>query len=612
MSRKYTLTTIDTTGIQNYIFGSNRLRENVGASALVEQATADWVLEIIEKLVARHNINPSFTGATLYQRMDWMRWIERDNLQAEVLYSGGGNTVVLFAERKDAIAFVTKYTQRLLEQAPGLEVACVHQTVTWDAPQGNLRDTLRETGALLIRKKAIRPLPTPILGLGVTAECESTGLPATDFDPLYSEVIDPDRRRYRPVSSTIFAKAKRETQEWSRQRLETLFPAFQAVDCDFWYNPDDTSDLLDEKEGEGRYIAVVHADGNRMGERFQILLGGKHSTLTTAATDRATLQLLRQLSAAVDNAGRQAMEVLGDQLATLVGPVEKGKRSEKDKRYLRFFEPGKRDRYSLDWEIQLGYNKKRDKFVIPFRPLIYGGDDVTFVCDGRLGLTLATLYLNSFEDTIAQELARAENDTLRNLLQGERMEQIYACAGVAVVKLHYPFSRAYQLAEGLCKSAKADMHGDSLRETEDFSALDWHFVTGGLYGPIGIIRTREYETSEGALTMRPVRLRKSANVDEWRNWPNFVAALETFAKDDAWCEKQNKVVQLRDALRKGPNAVAAYLLAYKLPQLPMLAPSQEKRQKTGWAEDIGTNRCGHFDVIEALKFYLPLYEEKGK
>jgi hypothetical protein len=33
------------------------------------------------------------------------------------------------------------------------------------------------------------------------------------------------------------------------------------------------------------------------------------------------------------------------------------------------------------------------KICLPFRPLVYGGDDVTFVCDGRLGLVLLKLTI---------------------------------------------------------------------------------------------------------------------------------------------------------------------------------------------------------------------------
>jgi len=44
---EYILTAIDTTQIQGYIFGSNRLQENIGGSELVEMATRQWVYEAL-------------------------------------------------------------------------------------------------------------------------------------------------------------------------------------------------------------------------------------------------------------------------------------------------------------------------------------------------------------------------------------------------------------------------------------------------------------------------------------------------------------------------------------------------------------------------------------
>ena len=44
-----TLLLIEATGIQNYIFGSNELKQIIGASELVQQATQDWVLEELAK-----------------------------------------------------------------------------------------------------------------------------------------------------------------------------------------------------------------------------------------------------------------------------------------------------------------------------------------------------------------------------------------------------------------------------------------------------------------------------------------------------------------------------------------------------------------------------------
>ncbi|MBC8493019.1 MAG: hypothetical protein H8D43_04460, partial [Chloroflexi bacterium] len=40
-----TLMLMEATGIQDYIFGSNQLAQNIGASELVTQATTDWVYE---------------------------------------------------------------------------------------------------------------------------------------------------------------------------------------------------------------------------------------------------------------------------------------------------------------------------------------------------------------------------------------------------------------------------------------------------------------------------------------------------------------------------------------------------------------------------------------
>jgi len=43
------LIVVDTMQIQPYIFGSNRLRENLGASYLVAQATEDWAWDHLPK-----------------------------------------------------------------------------------------------------------------------------------------------------------------------------------------------------------------------------------------------------------------------------------------------------------------------------------------------------------------------------------------------------------------------------------------------------------------------------------------------------------------------------------------------------------------------------------
>jgi len=216
---------------------------------------------------------------------------------------------------------------------------------------------------------------------------------------------------------------------------------------------------------------------------------------------------------------------------------------------------------------------------------------VTFVCDGRLGLTLSVTYLNEFE-----QAARA------CMPANSELGPATACAGIAIVKTHYPFARAYALAEGLCRNAKQYVRNETASsEQRSFSALDWHFATGGLYGDIGAIRAREYvaqwENTTGELVMRPVRLHDHG--DEWRTWPRLERVITQFSEGD-WKQKRNKVIGLREPLRQGQDAVRKYRDTYGLEPLPELSQQLPGLQETGWYG----NRCGYFDAIEALDFYL--------
>jgi hypothetical protein len=110
--------------------------------------------------------------------------------------------------------------------------------------------------------------------------------------------------------------------------------------------------------------------------------------------------------------------------------------------------------------------------------LVYGGDDVTFVCDGRLGLALAALYLEKFEQHTASD-----------------DEQFFACAGVSIAKAHYPFARSYSLSNELCKSAKQLVRSND----QSASAIDWHLAASGLLGSLKEIRQREYHVPYGSV-----------------------------------------------------------------------------------------------------------------
>lgn len=112
--RQYWLVVVDTTQIQPYIFGSNRLQENIGASWLVKQATGPWALQLLVSNKLKSNVR----NAQQNQLDDSLR-IEDGNLDAEVIYAGGGNVLVLFADECKARDFIACLSRKALCEAAG-------------------------------------------------------------------------------------------------------------------------------------------------------------------------------------------------------------------------------------------------------------------------------------------------------------------------------------------------------------------------------------------------------------------------------------------------------------------------------------------------------------
>lgn len=565
---------VESAHIQSYIFGSNRLRENVGASYVVAQATDQWVKEAVPK-----------EGAA-------------------VLYAGGGNSVIWFRTSELARVFTRELSGRALMEAPGLQITINHC---------NLDDT-KETLSTVVSKllKSLKPARSAIprygalAGLGVTAACESTGLPAV----AYKEVA---RNESRYVSAEV--KEKLDKFQDADKMLEKVL-GLGLGERDYTYPYD--LDELGREEGEASFIAVAHADGNGMGRR----VSGIGAVFDITEDEVGYVDTLRAFSDGIKTMTQNAMWRLLDLLKRNVYFDDK----------LKKYVIGVEERQS---RIILEYDPRREKkIVLPFRPLVTGGDDVTFICDGRIGLSLAVAFLRFFEEEsqsviadLRRRLEEQYNTAIqRNILSpddqeklveiaNEVLEPITACAGVAIVKTHYPFSRAYELAEGLCDKAKKFKRDNNIKG----SALDWHFTPGGLYGDIeDDIREREYRirTQEEDstpivwnFTLRPVSLEGEHPL---RNWPLIDRVLSEFQYK--WSGKRNKAKALRDSLRGGQPSVSLFANRYEqaLPVVDGFVDGWHLSEKTG-ERDEETNElklvhhyCCYEDALELMDLYIPL------
>ncbi len=462
-----------------------------------------------------------------------------------VLVAAGGNAVLRFSARNHAQDFVAQYTRQLHDQAPGLEVAIAHR----EYEPGQLANAMGCLRIDLARAKLERSPSVPQLGLSVTMGCRITGAPAVGFDRLETNV-PLSRYVLRLRDPTVYRNA---TSQWDK---------FLEEHNAFDFPPD--LDNLGRTREDTSLIGVVHVDGNEIGQQISNWL--KDCT-NDEVDDEAVIHQCREWSAALSAAGENALKGVIKRVADAVDRVT------------REVKGALRD---------LGFKLKPatdGRIYLPIRPVLLGGDDLTFLCDGRIALDLATAAVNLFG-----------RDDIPHL------ELISACAGVAIVRSHAPFERAYELAENLCANAKRRR-----REKKDTSSwVDWHIGTSPPGEGIADLRGRTYVSRPGSncfeLTCRPYRLGSSAKETETWRWlsEEVLGTGENGFRGAQWREHRNKVKELASLVREGPEGIRRARDAWTV------ASSVELPDSLNADSGFLGNRTPLLDAIELLDLHLPL------
>jgi hypothetical protein len=373
----------DVMSIQQYIFGSNRLKDNLGASYIVEH--------IYDHLKSKS---------------------EGTEPDLNIGYIGGGNALVFTSSEASAKEIIKEYTTKLLYTYPGVTVAVAIKD-NFPADDKEYESKL----SLLFKKLNINKnkyLPvTTISSHGITDVCQQTSLSV--------EFIDEINHTFERISSVT--RCKRIAQEKSKKEDIQILEDAGLSSYKFPYELDEIGNL----KGEDSHIAIVHIDGNGFGQRFKAIKSVK-----------GTDDLSKQVKIAVRNS-------FIDLLKQLVQKLESLKNIINEKAF---------------------YNH-----ILPIRPIVLGGDDVTFICHGKLGIMLAEMFIENFG---------------KNKFQDE--SSFSSCAGIAIVRTKYPFYRAYKLAESLCESAKK-------RNKEKEYASNWvdfQLAYSGLGNTLDEVRRLQY------------------------------------------------------------------------------------------------------------------------
>jgi hypothetical protein len=462
----------------------------------------------------------------------------------EVLYNGGGGIAIVFPSMDDARAAVKSWSRKLVrELAPGLPVVVAHKPI-----DDSLRDTFQFAQKQLQANENRPPWGSELGALPVVRTCASTGLAALHERRLDTQQgDDDDEPEFLNVWLSRDAEAKWRHDGDARRKLQERYKETLGYNLRFPHR----FDRLGGGTGESQ-IAVVHADGNDVGRLFIKLANDSNLNDGEFATR------LRDLSESVKKLAKEAFEKT---LADLVVAREALHQAGIAKRFL-----------------------KNGKELLPIRPLVDGGDDLTFVCHGKLGLALACRYLYYFETLSSGHLSEFRR------YRDDDLSRWTACAGVAIVPQKFPFARAYRLAESLSKEAKRKRR-EAQKGDRDHCWMDFQVVIEGATGELDATRETLYGGSAVRL-QRPYRISfDSPDEDLPHNWSRFEWLWKCFAK---WPRSRAK--DLLESLARGKAAVEESLSRLRAAGLEL--PGD-------WAE--------YWDPIEFLDFHInwPLPTERG-
>lgn len=490
-SRKY-VTLIEIGKKQTYIFSSNRLAENVGASIIIRKATEDDPARFY------HKYSP------------------------DVIYEGGGNALYVFRSQAEGIEFAKAYSRYVMDEYPGLTLYLVGCELTDGM---TVKEGTTECHRLLERKKNAAQHMVHMIDFGSTRRCSETNLPSVPCD----ERIFPDDRRGKPISAESVRKYKYSFEH------KSYFKELLPEDYEF---PSKLGEL-------GQYIAVVHIDGNRMSSKiasFNNKMERQEGEIGEEF-DARYIQGLRELSSEIDQKYKEAFR-------ELIGIIIKNMNKS-------------------NGTLDLSEN------YLPIRPLIMAGDDICFVTEGRIGVECARIFLENIQKKQVQGIP------------------LNACGGVAIVKTHFPFSRAYDLAEALCRNAK-----NCISAEEDASYLDWHIEQGELKDNLQKIRS-QYKAADGAiLTYKPYRI---TDIMEKDSFLHFKDAFHILTNSEI---PRSKILGMQEAAYRGKTATEYYLKSNQIDD--ELERTNWKRGESGFEEVNGKMKYLFFDAIEMLDMYVEL------
>jgi len=495
------LAVYDVRGIQEFVFRTNKLKENSGASTIVANIFTNALYNAINEIKWKKE----------EYRIEWdtypeFRFLTDEKIKMELLYTGAGNTYIAYRRQQDCQKmnrFISKY---VLENSYSLNLAIAVVPMKED-----YEETYRELSEKLTENKAKMPMTRLVGNLSITRQDTNTGYPFSD---------------YRKIEN-----------DWQALSKESALK-LQAFESD----GEKELDKMGTEKGSDSQIAIVHIDGNNMGKLVASQMKNLHEY-------SVAVKKIRELSKSISQDFMSALEYTEN---ALVDFVKSDKCVFKDK-----------------------WNEKTEEYRKYMRKVISSGDDITFICNARVAISLCEIFL--------KKLKAGTN-------------KFSACAGIAIINSHFPFYAGYAMAEQCCGEAKkrAKKYAEDPNQVGnyiDFQICKNIMMASDLEGS----REKNYRLSDGSyLLTRPYCVDESFPKDKPKR-----QHIDCFKNDYSFFAEETYPNNVVKGLRN------AYSVSrYEADLFYRKMKSRKNNLPEGCDELFIGNEALFFDVLEMYELYI--------
>lgn len=238
---------------QAYIFGSNKVKDNIVNSAIIAYVLGEkYIYKVLSK--------------------------EGYDKEKNMVYSGGGHTILEFSDEGKGKSMIKELTEQIYRNFDGLEVFATIRKYDDEKDVGeNLTDLIKQ----LEQKKSVRKS---------AFKQGSYGIEQPDVNTLKPKCVDCD------------SDEKIKVKEIEKNEAKSFYPEN--------FKPAYEFEKLGGRKNDSNFIAVVHIDGNGMGKRVEKL----YDELRGASWDEAKKRL-HHFSKCIDDDFKDAYKEMAKEVA---------------------------------------------------------------------------------------------------------------------------------------------------------------------------------------------------------------------------------------------------------------------------------------------------------